>query len=209
MEGTSAIRELLREIHYIDKDVTLAINSINTPFTDSLWALFSNKEIWIVLYLAVLVTFFVRLGWKKALLSLIMCILCVVICDQSCNLCKAFFERLRPCHDLDMISRGLHMLEGKGNLYGFFSAHAANAMGFAMCSYGCLKMGNSKRKSSYGICISIWAILVGISRVFVGKHFLGDVLVGLTYGFIVGSLLALLARQIAKWYSDRQERTPL
>ena len=37
-----------------------------------------------------------------------------------------------------------------------------------------------------------WAALVGISRIFVGKHFLGDVLVGtavgLLFGWIIGKI---------------------
>lgn len=36
--------------------------------------------------------------------------------------------------------------------------------------------------------VIFWALLVGISRVFVGKHFLGDVMVG----FFVGTLFAYI-----------------
>lgn len=46
--------------------------------------------------------------------------------------------------------------------------------------------------------------MVGISRIFVGKHFLGDVLVG----FIVGSLfawaIASLARLTIRWMNLQQ-----
>ena len=37
---------------------------------------------------------------------------------------KAYFERLRPCWDQNMVDGGLHILEGKGNLYGFYSEDA-------------------------------------------------------------------------------------
>ena len=64
--------------------------------------------------------------------------------------------------------------------YGFFSAHAANAMAFAVASAKFLKRGT--------LPLCLWAVLVGLSRIFVGKHFLGDVLIG----FIVGAIFALI-----------------
>lgn len=187
-------------LHHVDKDVTLAINSLHCPVSDYIWQVFSDKEIWYVLYLVVLFFFFRRLGWKKALVVTVTCILCVVACDQLGNVCKDFFQRLRPCRDAEMISRGLHMLEGRGSMYGFYSAHAANTMGFAACSYWGFRNDSRYSYRRYGIIITIWALLVGISRVFVGKHFLGDVLVGFVVGFAIGRALAALGSlAIRKW----------
>ena len=143
METILTLVQFIQEAHHFDKDITLAINSLHSPISDSVWMVFSNKEIWYILYLAVLVMFFYRLGWKKALVALLACVLCIVVCDQTCNLFKDSVQRLRPCLDGEMISRGLHILERAGarNLYGFFSAHAANAMGFAACSLMCFGTG--------------------------------------------------------------------
>lgn len=185
-------------LHHVDKDVTLAINSCNSPFTDYIWQIFSDKEIWYVLYLIVLVMLFVRLGWKKGLAVTISCILCVVACDQFANFTKDFFERLRPCWDGEMLDRGLHILEGKGNLYGFYSAHAANALGFAACSFFGFRNDRRSRYRSYGWGIFIWALLVGISRVFVGKHFFGDVMVGFAVGLLFGWGLAAITSLVIR-----------
>ena len=193
MEGAASLT-LLREAHHIDQDVTLAINSLHTPFTDGIWQFFSNTKIWFALYALVLVYLFWRLGWKRAIVVALTCVLTVVFCDQFANFTKAYFERLRPCWDLNMVNGGLHILEGKGGLYGFYSAHAANAMGFAASSYGGLKGDSTRSSRFYGAFIFIWAALVGISRVFVGKHFLGDVLVGFCVGLLVGWALACLGR---------------
>ena len=95
-----------------------------------------------------------------------------------------------------MVDGGLHILEGKGNLYGFYSAHAANAMGFAACSFWGFRNDKRLRYRGYGWGIFIWALLVGMSRVFVGKHFFGDVMVGFAVGLLAGWLLAQLARLI-------------
>ena len=193
MESAASLT-LLREAHHIDQDVTLAINSLHSPFTDSIWRFLSLKEIWFVLYAAVLVFLFIRLGWKRSCIVLVACILTIVACDQFANFTKAYFERLRPCWDLNMIDGGLHVLEGKGSLYGFFSAHAANAMGFATCSYAGFRNDRAHSYRIYGVCIFLWAILVGMSRVFVGKHFLGDVLAGLVVGLLFGWAFARLGR---------------
>lgn len=173
-----------------DMDATLAVNSLNSPVSDFIWQIFSDKEIWYVMYLVVAFFIFRNLGWKKGLVVFVSIILTVLCGDQLANLTKDMFQRLRPCMNGDMVAGGLHVLEGYSvkHCYGFYSAHAADALGFALCS----SLGFTNDKSrNYGIytkAVTVWALLVGISRVFVGKHFLGDVLVG----FIVGALFALL-----------------
>ena len=191
--------------HYIqgfDKDITLAINSLNSTVSDGIWQFFSFKSSWYILYAAIAAFLFLRLGWKKGLTALIACILCIVCTDQTANLVKDFVQRLRPCWDGEMIARGLHVLEGRGGQYGFFSAHAANAMGMAICTLFCFKEDKKHSYRFYGTAMIIWALLVGLSRVFVGKHFLGDVTVGWAVGLIFGTALGLIAVRISRRWSQ-------
>jgi len=189
--------EFIAKIEAIDKNITFAINSVNSPVSDWVWLQFSDKHIWYVLYLGVLVFFFIRLGWKKTLMALGACVLMVVCCDQGANLVKDIVARVRPCNDPDMLARGIHILETGGG-YSFFSAHAANSVGFAACSLECFRW-SGKKYSAYAWGIFAWALLVSVSRIFVARHFFGDVavgiLVGLILGFAIGKLFGWLCRK--------------
>lgn len=179
----------------IDRAWTLALNALNSPVTDRIWIFFSDKWIWSILYVAVLVFFFRNLGWKRALVAFGCCVLMVVCCDQFANLVKGAVGRVRPCNDEWMLKEGLHVLEGGGG-FSFFSAHAANSFGFAACSAWCFKWQSPARK--YTALIMVWAALVSVSRVFVARHFLGDVVVGSMVGVAVGYALSRLGYLICR-----------
>ena len=195
MESSSVIG-LWGTLEQADKAVTLSINALNCPVTDFIWTIFSNIPVWIPLYIGVVAFFYIKLGWKRASIFTLCCVLTVLCCDQFGNVCKDFFARLRPCHDPYMIDAGLHIVEKLGGKYGFYSAHAANAMGFAVCSSIGFKQVCKARR--YSCAITIWALLVAISRVFVGKHFLGDVIVGAIAGAIFALVFAYLGKYAIK-----------
>lgn len=181
------------QLHSLDRELTLAINSLHCTATDYLWLLFSNREIWFVMYAVVAFFLFRRLGWRCGLLWIVSIVLMIVCCDQGSNFIKDLVARLRPCKDPYMLEKGLWVLEGGGR-YGFYSSHAANTLAFAIGSSMAFRCDGSRCKP-YLIWIYIWAFLVGISRVFVGKHFLGDVLVG----FLAGAFFALIIGKLALW----------
>lgn len=184
-------------IHETDQLLTLKINSWHTPFTDIIWEFFSDIPVWIPMYLLIIIFVIWRLGWKRGLVVIAAALLTFGFCDQFSNIIKAATERLRPCNDPFMIENGLHILE-KGGKYGFFSAHAANAFGLATSTFIGLRIDNRIRYRGYGAWMFTWAALVGISRIFVGKHYLGDVLVGMLVGIAAGMAFSLTARWIIR-----------
>lgn len=200
-----------KEIHEIDQLLTLEINSWSSSITDPVWQFFSDKFVWAPMYAAIIALLIWKLGWKKGLIVLAGALLTFGFCDQFSNLIKNAVERIRPLHDQFMVSNGLNILE-KGGGYSFFSAHSANSFGLAFSTFLGLKAsyaGSSDRAGSgrttpgwlkaYGIWMFFWAFMVAVSRIFVGKHYLGDVIVGI----LVGSLAGLAFGWLASWATRR------
>ena len=180
-----------------DKLATLEINSWNSAITDPIWAFLSDIPVWIPMYVIIVVFLIQRLGWKKGIIVVAAAALTFGFCDQSSNFIKALTERLRPCNDPYMIHNGLHILE-KGGVYGFFSAHAANTFGLATSTSIGFRIDKRLKYKGYVAWIYTWATLVALSRIFVGKHFLGDVIVGTMVGLIAGYAFGSLAKSVIK-----------
>lgn len=193
----------IQAIELWDQKASLAINSLNSPWSDQIWLFFSDRLIWIPLYLLIAALLVRKYGWLNGLIAILSVGLCILCVDQLCNIIKTSVARLRPCNNPDIVSQGLHMLAGASakHPYGFFSAHAGNAMAFATASALMLK------NRTWKIILPTWAILVGLSRVFVGKHFLGDVLVGLMIGDWLGAAFAWLALKLISARAAKSGRT--
>lgn len=191
-----------QEIHQFDQQLTLQINSWYSDFTDPIWQLFSDKIVWIPMYLAIVALLIWKLGWKNGLIVVAAAGLTFAFCDQFSNLVKHAVGRIRPLKDEIMLSQGLHVLEGGGG-YSFFSAHAANAFGLACSTFSGMRACLKKRPvwlKAYGGWMFFWAFMVSVSRVFVGKHYLGDVIVGALVGTAAGLFFAYIAGKIISKY---------
>ncbi len=190
----------------LDRSATLFLNGLWTGASDQIWMTISDKWIWIPAY-AILVCFIIkRLGWKKALIGIAAVLVTVAICDQAANFAKYHFARLRPCYDADMLSSGLHTTEVRGKgLYGFFSGHAANAFGMAAAVCIILREDREHRYGWITAGLFIWATLVSVSRVMVGKHFLGDIIVGALAGTAAALAAGYAARAVMRYVSKPKE----
>jgi undecaprenyl-diphosphatase len=99
----------------------------------------------------------------------------LALTDQlAANLLKDLIARPRPCHVLTDIN----LLVGCGAGYAMPSAHAANTFGQAVLF-----------AIQFRVCrpwVIGFAVLVSISRTFVGVHYPGDIAAGALVGIVIG-----------------------
>jgi undecaprenyl-diphosphatase len=177
---------MIQYLDKIDQELFLFLNGLHNSFFDTIMYWVTTQETWYPFYLLILIWMFWKFK-KKAIIPFIIIILSITITDQlTSGVMKPFFERLRPCHNPD-IQHLVHTVSGCGGLYGFASGHAANSFSLALMLF---LFFNHQNK--YWSFVFIWAALVAYSRVYVGVHYPGDILVGAAIGLLVSWLLFFL-----------------
>ncbi len=176
---------MLEHLKDIDSSVFLAVNGWHSPLFDFIMFWVSDKLIWIPFYLFLFYLLYRHYG-KKSWLLLLFAGLVIVFTDQtSVHLFKFVFQRPRPCHEPELAGL-VHIVNGKcGGPYGFISSHATNSFGLA--AFMSLALGKQIRGFSWAIFA--WAALLSYSRVYLGVHYPGDVIVGALWGSALGSAI--------------------
>ena len=159
----------------IDRAIFMFINSqLANPITDFLMPLITSNTLLRVLYgLALLLMLVVgnnRMRWLCLFSAIVL-----LLSDQvTASILKPLIERMRPCHTLPDV----HLLVNCGAGKAMPSAHAANAFGQAIL----FSLAYPRSR----IYLLAFATIVALSRVFVGVHYPGDVLVGAAVGSLFG-----------------------
>lgn len=187
-------------IHELDQRITLEINSWDSAITDPIWQFFSDIPVWIPMYVFIVGCLIWRLGWKRGLIMTLAAAATFGFCDQFSNLIKDLVCRVRPLNDAFMLENGLNVLEGASRSFSFFSAHSANAFGLATSTLIGFRLDKRLKYKGYAAWMYFWAVMVAISRVFVGKHYLGDVIAGALIGAAAGFVFASIAKHIITRY---------
>ncbi len=170
----------------IDKGLLFFINlKLGNPVLDHLFILLSDQRILFAilgLIVAVMIIRKVPHTGNMIILSLIGIALTDPICSQ---ILKKLVMRPRPCH------AGLQLREiiECGGLYGFPSNHAAN------CAVVAYIVGRFRHR----LILFMWllAVAVGISRIYLGKHYPSDILAGYLFGVLMGMAVLWVRRKIA------------
>ena len=179
---------MIETLEELDRSLFLLLNGLHHDSVDQIMIWLSDKFIWIPFYVLLIGLIVRKHEFKSLLLVIPALILLVVLSDQiSVHLFKNGFERLRPCHDAGL-QQLIHLVGNCGGQFGFVSSHAANT--FALASFLIYVM---KSKSIFYIMI-IWAFAVSYSRIYLGVHYPGDVLVGAVVGWLIGYLVWTLAK---------------
>lgn len=183
----------------LDRELLLAVNGSSSIYLDMLARTLTATVTWVPLYVSL---FFLVLKNNESFLKILLIIGCAALCvllagTVDDTIVKPLVARWRPAHD-PQIGAVVDVVNGyRGGRFGFFSAHACNT--FSIAIFFCWLV----RSWALSFTLIIWSLTNCWTRLYLGVHFPGDILVGLTWGFIVGTSVYFLYRRLTRnWRAE-------
>ena len=172
---------------HLDQQLFHLINvSWANPVTDLVMPILTSDWVLRIGYALIMITILWR-GTKEKRWLVLFSLIVLAATDLVVNSwLKPTFERIRPCHTLTDI----HLLVNCGAGFSMPSSHAANSFGQAVF------WGLIARRWQWPLLIL--ALLIALSRVFVGVHYPADITIGALIGTTIGLVVQLIAMRILK-----------
>lgn len=173
----------------MDTAITLFFNGSDNLYLNGVAMLATKAWMWIPFYIALLYVLVREHNFRQLMFIIGGLLLCVLIADQvASGICKPLVARLRPSHE-PSLHEVIDVVEGyRSGSYGFFSSHASNTASIAV--YLALFF----RKRLTVVTLAAWCLLNCWTRLYLGVHYFGDILVGLLFGALVGATLYYVVR---------------
>ncbi|SHF98805.1 undecaprenyl-diphosphatase [Flavobacterium fluvii] len=173
---------MLDKIVSLDQKLFVYLNSLGSETYDGLWLMITKQYNWIPLFLFLLYIIYKKVGGKQTLYLILFVAILLVLTDQTANLFKNGFQRLRPCNNPE-INSFIRIVQSRSS-FGFFSGHASSSMGVATFLYLVFK-----RDFKYFWLLFLWPLIFAYSRIYLGLHYPLDIICGYLCGGILGFLM--------------------
>lgn len=175
--------DIILWLNAVDRAVFFFINTtLANPVTDFIMPILT-KDLHLKIFYGLALLIILWKGDNRLRLAVIFSLITVAVTDQlSSTLLKPLLDRPRPCHELEV-----HLLVGCGGGLSMPSSHAANLFGQA---FFFKKIAPVSAKFLIPL-----AIIVALSRVFVGVHYPADIVVGAALGTLAGLGLAIVSNK--------------
>ncbi|MBD65253.1 MAG: phosphatase PAP2 family protein [Halobacteriovoraceae bacterium] len=180
---------MIQTLNEIDTKLFVYLNSLHNEWLDQFMLYISYNKYFMILVLMALCALASKVYHKKFIGLFFALVLAFGLSDSiSTRVFKDNFERLRPCHQ-EALKDSVNLAGKKcwGGKFGFVSSHASNS--FAIMTFFILLL---KAKYSWIWLLYVYSSLVAYSRVYLAKHFPGDVIVGALLGILISTLVLKL-----------------
>ena len=181
----------------LDRQLLLAVNGSESLYLDTLVHTLTTALTWVPLYVSL---FYLVLRNNDSVVKILLIVgsaaLCVILAGTiDDTIVKPLVGRWRPAHDPQIGAVVDIVNDYRGGRFGFFSAHACNTFSIA------LFFSLLVRSRLLAFFLVTWSFINCWTRLYLGVHFPGDILVGLVWGAIVGSCVYYLYKRVCRRFS--------
>lgn len=179
-------------LYSIDLSVFYFFNhTLSTGFLDKFFSIITSVNNWYIAYVILLGISFFK-GGKKGKLAVIGIIILIIVSDQlGYRVLKEYFQRVRPCDALSDVLTPL----GCSGTYSFPSNHALNNFAAAFFFY--------KLYPKLKWILFTTALVVSLSRIYLGLHYPSDLIGGAVIGSALGYFFGMI---LLKFESNKDNK---
>lgn len=179
---------MLEKILQFDKELLIFLNGLGSPTFDGFWLIITKQAYWAPLFLLIFYLLRKKLGWKNFGYYILFTALLILLCDQTANLFKWYFHRLRPCND-QTVNHIIRIVKTSPS-FSFFSGHATNSMATTVFTFMILK-----KFYKHAYLLFLFPLIFAYSRIYLGLHFPSDIVTGYVFGATFGFICYKLYRK--------------
>ncbi|MDD3004856.1 phosphatase PAP2 family protein [Flavobacterium sp.] len=180
----------------LDRELLLFLNNLGSEKWDTFYLYITKQLNWWPFFLTVIFFLLKKIAPKQFLVLVLVLTVFFVFTDQFTNLIKYLVQRPRPINDANL--EGLLRIVKCTDSWSFFSGHASNSSGAILILFLILR-----KYYKYAFVIFFFPLLFAYTRIYLGLHFVSDILMG----YIVGTATGFGFYKIFCYFNNKHQLT--